>query len=293
MPDEKQDRRLPNFLVIGAMKAGTTSLYHYLSAHPEIFMPKIKEVDFFTEELNWGRGFDWYERQFAPAAPDVVALGEASTSYTKHPRYKGVPERIATHLPKVKLVYVVRDPIERIRSHYQHNAALGDERRPIDEAVVDNPIYVDYSRYAMQIERYLQCFSREQLLVITSEALLHDRRPTVRAVYEFLQVDPNVEAETLDQEFYKTEERREYSPLVGAVRRTLKRVFHSQVGLWRGRFVTRALKDKIGRPIRSESALASVKIPPETRAVLEERLRDDIERLRAYLPAGFDGWGIA
>ena len=87
--------QLPNFLVIGAMKAGTSSLYQYLRAHPQIFMPAAKELSFFAYEPNARHDLEWYRRQFAPAGEGAVALGEASTMYTKFPRHPGVPERIA------------------------------------------------------------------------------------------------------------------------------------------------------------------------------------------------------
>src|SRR3954463_6324498 len=85
---------LPNFLIIGAMKGGTTSLYHYLRPHPEVFMPVTKELHFFVAEKNLLLGPGWYERRFRGAG-DAIAVGEASTDYTKYPLYQGVPERIA------------------------------------------------------------------------------------------------------------------------------------------------------------------------------------------------------
>ena len=96
--------------------------------------------------------------------------------------YQGVPARIADHIPRARLVYVVRDPIDRIRSHYQTRLTEGTERSPIDRAVRENPIYLDYSRYAMQLDRYLDHFPREQLLVITAEDLRGDRRATIQKV---------------------------------------------------------------------------------------------------------------
>src|SRR5437660_1291673 len=85
---------LPTFLVIGAMKAGTDALWKYLRGHPQVHMAPTKELDFFAEELNWRRGLGWYEGQFEGAGA-AVAIGEASTSYSKHPTHPGVPERIA------------------------------------------------------------------------------------------------------------------------------------------------------------------------------------------------------
>lgn len=281
--------RLPNFFVIGAMKAGTTSLYHYLRAHPEVYLPELKEVDFFTTELNWGKGWRWYGRQFAPAPDSARALGEASTSYTKHPRYTGAPERIGRHLPQAKLIYVVRDPIERMRSHWQHNVTLGEERAPIEQALLSNPTYLDCSRYAMQLERYLDGFAREQALVFTSEELRDARAETVKRVLGFLGVDPDAPIPTLREEFYRTDERSAIPAPVAAIRRGLKRIFPTSVGLWRGRYVPGAVKRRLGR---KESDEGSATIGDRARSEIELRLREDVARLRELVP-DLDGWGIA
>ena len=290
--------RLPTFLIIGAMKAGTTSLFHYLREHPQIFMPKIKEVDFFTGTTNWGRGMGWYERQFAAATSDYVAIGEASTAYTKYPHFPGVPDRIVEHLPDVKLVYVIRHPIDRIRSHYQHRVAVGAETKPLEQAVLDNPIYVDYSKYAMQAERYLRLFREDHLLLVTSEALRDDRHATVRHVYAFLGVNPEFVPTTLGREFYKTRGRSTYPSELWRFRRALRRAFPAAKR-------AKELVDSIGVRMRAEPALGNAEgadpsgsaprpeIPPAVRAVLEDRLGPDVRKLRTYLPPVFDGWGIA
>jgi hypothetical protein len=214
-------RRLPTFLLIGAMKAGTTSLYHYLSAHPQVVTSRYKAPEFFVEESNWHRGIDWYRRQFPAVGPDILAIGEASNVYTKYPRYRGVPERIAAHLPDVRLIYAVREPVARIRSHYQTRVAEGSETAPFAEAVFADPIYLDYSRYALQMEQYLEHFPREQLLVITSEDLRTSREDTMRKVYEFIRVDPNFTSSELDRDFYRTKDRAVRSPLPLPIRKSL------------------------------------------------------------------------
>lgn len=272
------------------MKSGTTSLYHYLRAHPEVFMPELKEVDFFTDELNWGKGWKWYARQFEDAPVSARALGEASTSYTKHPRYGGVAERIAQYLPEARLIYVVRNPIDRMRSHYQHNVALGEERADIDVALLENPSYLDCSRYAMQLERYLESFPREQILVFSSEALRNDRLSTMRKVLDFLDVDRDIDPSALNEEFYKTEQRASMPAPVAALRRGLKKAFPRAVGLWRGRFVPDVVKRRLGRKVGSE-AVASTTIDDATRRRLEQMLRDDVARLVELEPS-LDGWDL-
>ena len=293
---------LPNFVVVGAMKAGTTSLYHYLRPHPQVFMPKIKELDFFTEGMNWERGLDWYRHQFAAAPREATALGEASTVYTKFPRYQGVAERMAKVVPHARLIYVVRHPIDRIRSHYEHRVASGAETAAMEDAVFDNPIYIDYSRYALQVEQYLEHFPREQILIISSEELRHDRESTMRRVYGFLAVDAEYVAPTLGQEFYRTGQRRTYPPVVWSIRRALKRRFPQTK---RAKELVDSLASRRKRvPVRSaamidEGALSSPStggshdLSDEARSRLDDALRDDVARLRNYMSDTFDGWGIA
>jgi len=181
---------LPTFLIIGAMKAGTTSLWHYLDLHPQIQVSDTKEINFFVAEKNWSRGWEWYESLFVKNQKDIRALGEASTSYTKKPEFQGIPQRIVTRLPEVKLIYIVRDPIERIRSMYVHMVYAGYEQRPFESAVTDPEInyYVDFSRYFYQLSQYLDYFLLDQILVIASEDLYSFRQETLKRVFRFLKV---------------------------------------------------------------------------------------------------------
>src|SRR5262245_43211435 len=104
---------LPNLIVIGAGKCGTTSLHLYLGLHPEISMTQQKELNFFVAELNWRRGLGWYEEQFREGTP---VRGESSVAYSEYPQRQGVPERMAALVPDVNIVYCVRDPFERMVS---------------------------------------------------------------------------------------------------------------------------------------------------------------------------------
>ena len=283
--------RLPNFLLIGAMKAGTTSMYHYLGEHPQVFMPAFKALEFFAGGVQWDRGVEWYSRHFAPAPADAVALGEASNVYTKYPRYPGVPSRIAEYIPDARLIYVVRDPIERIRSHYETRLFEGSEEASLGEAVESNPIYLDYSRYALQIEQYLEHFRREQLLLATSESLRADRAATMRRVYEFLGVDPAMAPAALDREFYRSSDKATRSIVPVRVRKALKTRFPaSRRAKEFEANVTRTVRRIMRRP---EPQADRVEIPPAVRDRLVRALAPDVERLRSYMGPDFDGWGIA
>ena len=161
---------LPTFIVIGAMKAGTTSLARYLDEHPDVFVCNPKEPQFFIESGTWDRGVAWYRELFA-GGRDSIARGEASTDYSKLPRHSGVVDRIAAVAPDTRIVYSVRDPIERIRSHYVHEVAHMGLRQPLADAVRDDPNYVDFSRYAYQIAPYRERFGDERVQIVTSEDL--------------------------------------------------------------------------------------------------------------------------
>jgi hypothetical protein len=273
---------LPTFLVIGAMKAGTTSLWAYLRAHPEVFMPAEKELDFFVAEKAWGRGLDWYRGLFAPGAA-ARARGEASTNYTKHPLFAGVAERIARVLPDARLVYLVRHPIERIRSHYAHAVAAGWERRPLGRALREEPQYLDVSRYAHQLTEYLRYFDRSQLLVVGAEQLRDDRAATLRRVLAFIGVDPTVAPAGLEAEHHPTPRVRR--PFAEALRRvpgasTVARLAPAPLRRAYARVAT-ADPEALRIPRRVERELTAV-------------LREDVAALREIVgPGVVDGWGIA
>ena len=182
---------LPNFVVIGAMKAGTVSLGHYLDDHPDVFLGRggrFGEPNFFIAEHNWPRGLGWYESLFAGAG-QAAAIGECSPTYTWAHQYRGVPERMAQVVPEARLVYVVRDPIARMQSMYMHQVSAGRERRRPEVALLDDR-YLGPSRYGFQLAAFLNHFERSQVLVIASEVLRDRPREALSAVFSHLAVDP-------------------------------------------------------------------------------------------------------
>ena len=190
---------LPNLIVIGGLKCGTTSLHHYLNLHPQVAMSRPKELNFFVEELNWELGTGWYASHFEAGAP---VRGETSPHYTNRPRFEGVAARMRATLDDARVVYVVRDPIDRILSHYLHNAGGGYESRPLEEALADErSAYVDRSRYAFQLEPYLEAFGRDRIAIVSREELKDDRQATMRRLFEFLGVDPGFTSEQFEREW--------------------------------------------------------------------------------------------
>jgi hypothetical protein len=278
---------LPTFLVIGAMKAGTTSLYEYLRSHPQVFMSDTKELKFFLAsepEGTWELGLDWYERQF-DAADGATAVGEASVGYSMYPHAGGVPQRIAEVLPDVRLLYLVRHPIERMRSQYLMRVWNGRERMPIERALLTQPFYVDLSRYAMQLDQFRECFPAERMLVLRSEDLKRDRAGEMARVFRFLDVQPDVAPVTDVGELNVGEGLRRHTALGRGVRRIPG---YSAMAALMPQSVRRAKYKVMTRRVK-----ADLQISDRTRSALEDRLRDDVPRLRAYLGEDFDGWGIA
>jgi hypothetical protein len=204
-------RPLPDFLIIGAQKAGTTALYAYLRRHPTITGPSWKEVSFF--DRHYARGEAWYRGNF----PNLLRtrgeiVGEASPSYLFHPL---APERAAELVPEARLIALVRNPVDRALSHYHHEVALGREPLSFEEALAAederlegeeerlraDPSYFSHAwwnytykargRYAEQLERWLAAYPRERLLILPSEELLGEPESAHAQVLGFLGAPPH------------------------------------------------------------------------------------------------------
>jgi hypothetical protein len=181
---------LPNFLLIGAMKCGTTSLADQLTVHPDIFVSDPKEPHFFAWNQHWERGIEWYESLFRDAEA-AKAVGEASTTYTMHPVAPDVPPRIAQTLADVRFLYIVRHPIDRLVSHYMHRWYEGNTSNSLEAAIESDTQLLAYSRYHYQIQQYLPHFPPDRFLVLVFEEFTADPVAVHQQVYRFLGVDPS------------------------------------------------------------------------------------------------------
>ncbi len=265
---------LPTFVTIGAQKCGTTALHSYLARHPDVSMSRPKELDFFVAERNWDRGVDWYRSHFDPG---VAARGESSPNYTAHPYFAGVPERMAELIPEAKLIFMVRDPIDRIRSNWIHTYSNRAETRPMREAVLDpEGEYLARSRYNVQLARFLEHYPRERILVLEQSELYGDRRATLERVFEFIGVRTNVWRQTFEEPRLETAARR---------RKTLL-----------GRYVSRRVSPRVWRRMRHRWPLSRPfehpPMPDDLRAELAAILRDDIAEFREMTGRSFEGWSV-
>jgi len=274
---------LPNLLIVGAPKCGTTSLHNYLNAHPEISMSEIKELNFFVTDGTWSNGIDWYKRNFDPTSK---IRGESSTSYTRGRNAERVADRAKSLLSEVKLIYMVRDPIDRIRSDYHQYRAIGNERRSLAAALADpeNP-FIQASRYGSQLMPYVDHFGAHRILVETQERLLSERQACLGRIFRFLEVADQVNL----AEFDRTWERSEGKGWAYSLSWKLSQ---------RGIRLPRALRWPAQRLSRSRllGGASSSARPPEIdealRAALVARLKPEMATLRELTGMSFDEWSL-
>lgn len=283
--DEASARELtlPNLIIVGAQKCGTSGLHYYLGLHPEVSMSTPKELNFFIAERNWGRGLEWYSRHFDPAAR---CRGEASPNYTAFPQHMDVPERMAGVVPDARLVYIVRDPIERIAAHYVHNFAKRREKGGLRETLLHpNTSYIARSKYFSQLQRFLEHFDREQILVIENGDLRDERAATLRRVFEFAGVDPGFTHPKFEQVRHSTSRKKRATRMGMRVQRVSKTRLGRRLPrrLWLALDVALPLAKPISKPEGIREALGEDVI---------EVLHEDADRLRGFTGRELAHWSV-
>ena len=183
--------RLPNFIIIGAQKAGTTTLYNALNQHPEIYMPINKELNFYFKEKLFNKGIKYYKSLFQPKGQQV--MGEASPGYMCHPL---VPKRIFETNKDVKIICVLRNPVDRAYSQFWDNKRHLTETGSFENAFSKYSNYQQYESgkigyftrgfYADYLERYYNLFPKENILLLKTEDLKNNFEESILICHEFL-----------------------------------------------------------------------------------------------------------
>lgn len=182
------ERILPDFLLIGAAKSGTTTLYDHLATHDQVRMASLKSPCYFSDDSQYAKGQSWYASLFEGAESDRKC-GEVSTSCTLWPKHPGVPERIHRANPDVRLIYIMRDPVKRAESLYKYRmrrAVTATFEEDLEAKWAD---YVDAGLYTQQIEQYLKVFPRESLLLLLFDDLKADPKGVLDQVQSFIGVE--------------------------------------------------------------------------------------------------------
>ncbi|MGM0582488.1 MAG: sulfotransferase domain-containing protein [Bacteroidota bacterium] len=222
----------PDFLIIGAMKAGTSSLHYYLSQHPDIRMSTPKEIHFFDEKNFSIEKIDKYCENFVKRKEEIVGTTPQSYSKTHKPNYENVPKRIKKYLPKIKLVYIVRDPIDRIYSHFKEQQSGGyHTSQNINDYLrdINNSHLLMTSRYFYQISNYLKYFSKSHIKVLTLEDLNKNPEKVLNQLFEFLDVD-NLSIESLNLNIKNSSESKNRKEFVTArIPKPIKNIYRNLI----------------------------------------------------------------
>lgn len=331
-PIDKRPLR-PDFIIVGAAKAGTTSLFAHVSRHPQVFASPIKEPSFFSywpdrpvisgirevveryrklggqvDEASvaaappadaWRWFLPAYESLFEGAAPNQMR-GEASTNYTRHPQYPGVPERMASVAPDAKLIYIMRHPVDRAYSHFVHRYSKETNRdqpfrTSFEQYIEREPVCIDSSRYMMQIDKLLNYYRRDSILFLFLDDLNRDPVGSAQRVFSFLGIDATFdvtaagsgEKHNVDRVFRETVVKkaltrpfRAWKPLY-AVWRVLPREFRERVvGTLARSIYGRRIRKRFTPPPMSEV----------TRRALGRELQDETRRLGEFLGRDLSAW---
>lgn len=293
------NQRLPDFLIIGAMKSGTTTLYEYLERHPQVFMATPKEPNFFSMDEVYQKGADWYASLFAEAGADQLC-GEASPSYSRFPRFPTTASRIAQTLPETKILYIMRHPVERFYSNYVFDRSYGFKDSIRD--TLDSRAYVlETSNYMLQIEKYLEHFSREQMYFLLLEDLKEAPGQALSEVSRFLGVRDTLPADSASVQANPQGRNhvarqcntglQKFRSIPGV--QTFKRIVPKGMrGRLRDSLLNSMPDSRLGRWISRRHVSKAEPLTAELRKELLERLAEPTSRLEHFLGRDLSAWRV-
>lgn len=269
--------RGPTMIGIGAQKCASTWVHDILGRHPEVGVSEPKEVDFFSYYFD--RGYRWYEDHFSAVAARPTRF-EASPSYLYDPRS---PQRAHDYRPDLRILALLRDPVERAYSNHLHEVIKGHiPAVPFAEGLANNPAYVDQGRYAHHLGHWLKVFGRSQLLIILAEDIATDPEGIAEQVYRFAGVDPGFRSAVMHER--RNESDRARLPLV---RKTLRAGGATLRRLGLDEALSRVKRSgPVSRALAANSIDMRQVVPPmdaESRARLTEHFAPDVAALRSLL----------
>jgi hypothetical protein len=284
---------MPNFIMIGVAKAGTTSFFHYLDEHPQIYMAPIKATNYFgyedARDWKWDdegdapmirnfpvRTLEEYEASFA-GATNELAIGEASPQYFRCPT---AAQRIHDTLPNVKLILSLRNPAERAFSGFMMRTRRGEAVKGYQEELTIESSHVKEGFYYQRLKRYLDLFPREQIKIYLFDDLKKDAAGIIRDVYGFLGVDTSFTPDTSVQ----------HNPGAVPKIRWLNQIFFNPrlIGITKS-IVPEGLHERL-KQVQQMNLTKTPKMPSEVRADLLRLYRDDILRLQSLLDRDLSVW---
>ncbi len=265
---------LPNYLIIGTARGGTTWLAKNLMLHPEIFMHNRKELHFF--ERDYDKGIDWYEEKFNNVNESIKVVGEGTPAYLYN---EHVSELIKEHMPNVKLIVSLRDPVERAYSHYQYREReRQSENQPLsfEQKIEATPSLIETGLYARKLQKYYDLFPKENILIILYDELKKDPEQYLKRVYKFLGVN--------------TEFR---SPLIkNKINAASSKAGKFHALYWLDRIFVKTGLFKIAKLVNNLNKKTKVEsVSTKTREMLLERyFLEDIEKLEEMIQMDLSEW---
>ncbi len=270
--------RLPDFVIIGAMKSATSSLHEQLAAQSGIFMCTPKEPNFFSDTEQFAKGMQWYSGLFAEA-PEGALLGEASTHYTKLPTHPKAVQRLKEHLPNARFVYVMRHPVDRLVSHYIHEWSTGVYHCDIEKAIEKYPELVAYGNYAMQLQPYFETFGRSAVLPVFFDRLTCDPQAELERICHFIGYQGHpVWVQDLKPDNVSSERIRKFP--------FYRLLVESGPATWiRRNFIPQGLRDAVKMKLRMSKR---PELSVDAKSRLEKEFDRDLARLGGWLGAELD-----
>ena len=278
-------------LIIGSAKSGTSSLFNYLAEHPEVAPSSKKETQFFSEAEVFGKGFNYYQSLWNWNHEIHRTALEATPNYTRstHNNLLNAAVKIAEIQQQLdlefKFIYIMRDPIARIESHYTHLEAWGQEPgvAPFAEGIEDE--IIDVSKYAMQLDEYYQRFKSDQILLLKFEDLTDNPALVLRKVCRFLEIDDRYQFKTLDKVYNSNQGRKKvFLPGWNAVRQTsvVKNIART----------TPVPAKEIFRNLFGKKVRQKIELSYEDKTYVLSRLQDDLQKLRQEYQVDISRWDI-
>jgi hypothetical protein len=287
-----------DFLGVGTAKAGTTWFYECLSEHPDVCVSKVKEIDFFNDlqmfwrkdlfgTSNYGKGLSWYESHFKHCAPHKK-IGEVSPIYFFDPE---APKRIHEHFPHAKLIIALRNPVDRLLSHYLYTKEKRFYPVPatFEEIVTSEPAFIDQGNYFKYLERYLALFPRENILVVLMEDIRNKPEETIKKIYSHIGVDPTFIPASLKKEINARDTKYIHRVLSPTVRRFESNSFgRALLSIGRGLHLNTLSKNILGLLYKEKQK--KITINPKVRARLFAMYHKDIHKLAEFLGRDLSHW---
>jgi hypothetical protein len=278
--------RRPTFVGIGAQKCASTWLYRLLAAHPQVTVPAVKEVDFFS--YRYDRGHQWYEEQFGGSGAGEVARGEISPSYFHE---VAVPARVARYVPEARILLSLREPVERALSNHRHEVRAGHLAGDVsfEAGLANNPMYVEQGLYATHLRHWLRHFPRERVLVLLAEDIARDPLGASQQVFRFLGVDDEFQPDEAHGRYNASFVPR--SRLLGNAKDAVYGATRLPGLRWAWDAAANLGLRSVYRGINHAPATAAIPPPrPETLEALRARFEPEVRGLEDLLGRSLQGW---